>query len=203
MDTEKKSEDTGTIDTTQGSPKPPPSASSFLQQHTHHDNLDNNEEVVQRTVSSGATEMVSNLIEGLVGGGSGSADNDDASVNSMKHRKERSSYDQRTPKMTGGGDSGGGGIASAIPYRGFDSSNKKVAPQDGASQQHRSSSRPPGPLAGFLRKLFSPRATDIEQLLIKLQNQFQTLELDHRRYILTRDGSSEYIKYNVYVIAYI
>ena len=200
MDTEKTSEDTGTIDTTQGSPKPPPSASSFLQQHTHHDDLDNNEDVVQRTVSSGATEMVSNLIEGLVGGGSGSADNDDASVNSMKHRKERSSYDQRTPKMTGGGDSGvGGGIASAIPYRGFDSGSKKVAPQDDASQQ----SHPPGPLAGFLRKLFSPRATDIEQLLIKLQNQFQKLELDHRRYILTRDGSSEYIKYNVYVTTYI
>ena len=183
MDTEKTSEDTGTIDTTQGSPKPPPppSASSFLQQHTHHDDLDNNEEVVQRTVSSGATEMVSHLIEGLVGGGSGSADNDDASVNSMKHRKERSSYDQRTPKMTGGG-----GISSAIPYRGFD---KKVAPQD----SNRPPSQPPGPFAGFLRKLFSPRATDIEQLLIKLQNQFQKLELDHRRYILTRDGSSEYV----------
>ena len=68
MDTEKTSEDTGTIDTTQGSPKPPPppSASSFLQQHTHHDDLNNNEEIVQRTVSSGATEMVSHLIEGLV-----------------------------------------------------------------------------------------------------------------------------------------
>ena len=189
MDTEKTSEDTGTIDTTQGSPKPPPppSASSFLQQHTHHDDLDNNGEVVQRTVSSGA-EMVSHLIEGLVGGGSGSAD--DASVNSMKHRKERSSYDQRTPKMTSGGGSGsGGGIASAISYRGFDSGSKKVAPQD----SNRPPSQPPGPFAGFLRKLFSPRATDIEQLLIKLQNQFQKLELDHRRYILTRDGSSEYV----------
>ena len=188
MDTEKTSEDTGTIDTTQGSPKPPPSASSFLQQHTHHDDLDNNEEIIQRTVSSGATEMVSHLIEGLVGGGSGSADNDDASVNSMKHRKERSSYDQRIPKMTSSSGGSGGGIASAIPYRGFD---KKVAPQDGLSRH--TPSQPPGPFAGFLRKLFSPRATDIEQLLIKLQNQFQKLELDHRRYILTRDGSSEYV----------
>lgn len=37
--------------------------------------------------------------------------------------------------------------------------------------------------------MFSPRATDIQQLLIKLQTQFTDLEFAHKKYILMRDGA--------------
>ena len=45
---------------------PPPSASAFLQKHTHH--ADNDGEEADSSVSVGATDIVSNLIEGIVGG---------------------------------------------------------------------------------------------------------------------------------------
>jgi len=59
-------------------------------------------------------------------------------------------------------------VSSNIPFRGFDNGYKKVAPQD--MTQHQNSTQP-GPVATFFKGLFSPRATDIQQLLIKLQTQ--------------------------------
>ncbi|KAL7543519.1 hypothetical protein ACHAXR_013047 [Thalassiosira sp. AJA248-18] len=160
---------------------PPPSASAFLLKHTHHS--DNVDDEATSSVSVGATEIVSNLIEGLVGGGSTSPGEDDtSSVSSMKHRKENSgSYRERLPK-TYGNDSDDGG-ANPVPYRGFGK-----APADTTS----SAPVRTAPFAGLryrLRGFFSPRATDIQQLLIKLQAQFQMLEIDHETYALKRDGS--------------
>ena len=43
-----------------------------------------------------------------------------------------------------------------------------------------------------LRGFFSPRATDMQQLLVKLDNQFSKLILDHEMYKLERDGSGKY-----------
>ena len=59
-------------------------------------------------------------------------------------------------------------VSSNIPFRGFDNGYKKVAPQD--TTQHKNTTHP-GPVATFFKGLFSPRATDIQQLLIKLQTQ--------------------------------
>ena len=150
---------------------PVPSASDVLQKHTRH--FDDAEAASSSLRSSGgATEMVSNLIEGLVGGGGGAGGEDDAS---MKHRKERNPYDQRLPKMTG--------KSNGVPYKGFDHKDP-LAPEETRA----------GPFAGLryrLRGFFSPRATDIQQLLIKLQTQFDTLEVEHKKYLLMRDGSSE------------
>ncbi len=42
-----------------------------------------------------------------------------------------------------------------------------------------------------LRKFFNPRATDIHQLLAKLQTQFRLLDVDHKKYMLSRTRSSE------------
>ena len=60
-------------------------------------------------------------------------------------------------------------VSSNIPFRGFDNGYKKVAPQD-TTTQHQNTTQP-GPVATFFKGLFSPRATDIQQLLIKLQTQ--------------------------------
>eukprot|EP00571_Detonula_confervacea_P000519 CAMPEP_0172316796 /NCGR_PEP_ID=MMETSP1058-20130122/29536_1 /TAXON_ID=83371 /ORGANISM="Detonula confervacea, Strain CCMP 353" /LENGTH=615 /DNA_ID=CAMNT_0013031205 /DNA_START=141 /DNA_END=1988 /DNA_ORIENTATION=+ len=157
---------------------PPPSASSFLQKHTHHSDIDDEE--TASSVSVGATEIVSNLIEGIVGGGV--SGDDDVSVNSMKHRKENSrSYDQRKPKMT----YNEGSNPSSIPYRGFGSRAPAVSSTPGAPVR----SDPFSGLKYRFRGLFSPRATDIQQLLVKLQTQFQTLELEQEVYALKLDGS--------------
>ena len=60
-------------------------------------------------------------------------------------------------------------VSSNIPFRGFvDNDYKKVAPQDTTQHQNTTQS---GPVATFFKGLFSPRATDIQQLLIKLQTQ--------------------------------
>lgn len=168
---------------------PPPSASAFLQKHTYQSE-DDTKDALSSSGSRGPTEMVSNLIEGLVGGGAAQSGDDDASVNSMKHRKEGSlPYDKRTPKMGYNNDveGGGGGNPSAVPYRGF-GSKASVAPSGAQAAPGK-----PGPFAGLryrLRGFFSPRATDIQQLLIKLQAQFNMLEVDHRRYYLMKDGSA-------------
>lgn len=158
----------------------PPSASVFLQKHTHHSA--NEDDEAASSVSHGATEMVSNLIEGIVGG-AGATGDDDASMSSMKHRKESfKSYDQRLPKTYK--KEGGGGTPptppGSVPYKGFGTPSDSGAPAR------------PGPLAGLkhrFRGLFSPRATDIQQLLIKLKKQFETLEFEHRKYVLFTDGS--------------
>jgi len=64
-------------------------------------------------------------------------------------------------------------VSSNIPFRGFaDNGYKKVAPQD-MTQLHNPSQ--PGPVAIFFKGWFSPRATDIQQLLIKLQTQVSVL----------------------------
>ena len=52
------------------------------------------------------------------------------------------------------------------------------------------------PLPGLfanLRKFFNPRATDINQLLTKLQTQFKLLEVEHKKYMLLRTRSSKRI----------
>ena len=75
-------------------------------------------------------------------------------------------------------------ITSSIPYKGFGKANK-VAPQ--ASESDR-----PAPFANLryrLRGIFSPRANDFQQLLIKLQNQSQSLNYAIEQYSLDQDGS--------------
>lgn len=47
-----------------------------------------------------------------------------------------------------------------------------------------------------LRGLFSPRATDIQILVIKLEKQFEMLEVDFERYAFERYGSSELERIN-------
>jgi hypothetical protein len=42
-----------------------------------------------------------------------------------------------------------------------------------------------------LRKFFNPRATDIQQLLNKLQTQFKMLEFEHKKFMLSRTRSSK------------
>ena len=63
-------------------------------------------------------------------------------------------------------------VSSNIPFRGFDNGYKKIVPQD--TTQHQNTTQP-GPVATFFKGLFSPRATDIQQLLIKLQTQVSIL----------------------------
>lgn len=50
---------------------------------------------------------------------------------------------------------------------------------------------PAGLFVATLRKYLNPRAADIRQLLVKLQTQFKMLEVQHKKYILLRTGSSE------------
>lgn len=162
----------------------PPSASAILKQHTQYQDDFSFEAVPGGGVNP--TDIVSNLIEGLVGGGGAAAADDDASVgsrSSMKHRMQRSnSYDQRAPKLSGG---------KAVPYRGFGSRSGAVAPTPDSHDAHDG----PGLFGGLghrFRFLFSPRATDIQQLLIKLQTQFDMLEVEHKKYHQWVDKPSEY-----------
>ena len=72
--------------------------------------------------------------------------------------------------------------ASRIPYRGFNKSeSKEVA-------HVRQPPRNEGAFSIFLRGLFSPRETDIQQLLVKLQAQFETLDIEHHKTTRIRDG---------------
>ena len=80
-------------------------------------------------------------------------------------RKDTASM--RTVDMNEKEDSDQPKVSSNIPFRGFE--YKKVAPQD-TTTQHNTTTQP-GPVATFFKGLFSPRATDIQQLLIKLQTQ--------------------------------
>ena len=48
----------------------------------------------------------------------------------------------------------------------------------------------PSGLFANLRKFFNPRATDINQLLTKLQTQFKLLEVEHKKYLMMRTRSS-------------
>lgn len=159
---------------------PPPSASAFLQKHTHHSDSSDDGGVSSVGVGS-ATVIVSNIIEGLVGASTtGGGEDDTSSQTSMKHRKESSRpYDQRMPKMynTDGDE---------IPFRGFGGGGGY------ATSSARDAPAPPARFARLrhnLRGLFSPRATDIQQLLNKLQTQFRALDLDFYKYALQHDGS--------------
>mmetsp|Transcript_18994 Transcript_18994/g.40052 ORF Transcript_18994/g.40052 Transcript_18994/m.40052 type:complete len:594 (-) Transcript_18994:142-1923(-) len=155
----------------------PPSASAFLNKHTHHSDA---EDALQKSAS---TVSVSNLIEGLVGGGSAAAADDDVSVSSMRHREESSrSYDQRLPKTMGGGED----ESSSIPYRGFSGNQSPVVKNPSPERPVRSA--PFANLRKVFRGLVSPRATDIQQLMIKLNKQFEILELDLEKYALELDG---------------
>jgi len=159
---------------------PPPSASAFLQKHTHH--ADNDGEEAASSVSVGATDIVSNLIEGIVGGtatGDGNVSERSGSTSPMKHRNESfRSYDQRLPKTY---NNDGGDKSSSIPYRGFGSR----APISNSAPETSVRSAPFANLKNLLRGLFSPK----EQLLIKLQTQFQKLDVDLEKYALEQDGS--------------
>ena len=71
-------------------------------------------------------------------------------------------------------------VSSNIPFRGFDNGYKKISPQD-MTQLHNTTQ--PGPVATFFKGLFSPRATDIQQLLIKLQTQVSILSHSYHMFI--------------------
>jgi hypothetical protein len=76
-----------------------------------------------------------------------------------------------------------------VPYKGFDDGGAahSTSPTSGATAR---SSLLAG-LAFRLRKVLNPRSTDIQQLLIKLQAQFQTLDVDHKKYCQARNAPSK------------
>jgi hypothetical protein len=79
---------------------------------------------------------------------------------------------------------------SALPYRGFDVDGETHA----TSPSNSAATTAPGPFAGLgyrLRRIFSPRSTDMQQLLMKLQMQFQMLEVDQNKYCCIRNGPSK------------
>ena len=156
---------------------PPPSASAFLQKHTHHSEITEDD----KPAAGGAGEIVSNIIEGIVGAGTPSGLDESAKSSSMKHRNSVSSYDQRMPKITYDDSDG----KATVPYKGFGS---KQPPQAAAAPAK------PNRFEGFKHRIagfFSPRATDVEQLVTKLHHQFVQLEVDMKVYALKHDGSSE------------
>jgi hypothetical protein len=166
------------------SSKPPP-ATAFLRKHTHSD------EDEQAAAPNKAVEVVSNLLEGLVGSTTSSpAAEDDTSVksgSSMKHRKE-SSYEKRLPKMIyntteNNNDDEASSVGSSnsnnriIPYRGF--GNSYIQPTSTTTTTAATVAPIPTrrKLGSRLRNLFSPRSTDMQLLLAKLDTQFQKLDM--------------------------
>jgi hypothetical protein len=76
-----------------------------------------------------------------------------------------------------------------IPYKGFDDGGEvhSTSSTSGAAAQS-------GLFAGLayrLRRVLNPRSTDIQQLLIKLQAQFQMLDVDHKKYCHVRNAPSK------------
>ena len=79
---------------------------------------------------------------------------------------------------------------TAIPYRGFDDCGEAHATSSSTSEATSVS----GPFAGLayrFRRIFSPRSTDMQQLLMKLQTQFEMLEADQKKYCRMRTGPSK------------
>ena len=79
---------------------------------------------------------------------------------------------------------------TAIPYRGFDDCGEAHATSSSTSEATSVS----GPFAGLayrFRRIFSPRSTDMQQLLMKLQTQFEMLEADQKKYCRMRNEPSK------------
>ena len=66
-----------------------------------------------------------------------------------------------------------------------------AAVRDGKVSAMSSAAVPAHGLFANLRKFFNPRATDIHQLLVKLQTQFRLLDVEHKKYMLSRTRSSK------------
>jgi len=77
---------------------------------------------------------------------------------------------------------------TAVPYRGFDDGGEAHAT---SSLTATTVSGPFSGLAYRLRRIFSPRSTDMQQLLMKLQTQFEMLEADQKKYCRMRTGPSK------------
>jgi hypothetical protein len=84
---------------------------------------------------------------------------------------------------------------TAVPYRGFDDGGEVHATSSSTSEGTNVS----GPFTGLayrLRRIFSPRSTDMQQLLMKLQTQFEMLEVDQKKYYCMRNGPSKLLHLN-------
>lgn len=134
--------------------KPPP-ATAFLRRHTRGDDDDEEAASDQQdnnstTTPKNAIEAVSNLLEGLAGSSSSPVEDDNASIKS--------------------------GSSSRIPYRGFGNNS-----YTSTSTITAAAAAAPIPtrrkLGSRLRNLLSPRSTDMQLLLTKLDTQFQKLEM--------------------------
>ena len=66
-----------------------------------------------------------------------------------------------------------------------------IAARGGKVTATSSAATPAHGLFANLRKFFNPRATDIHQLLVKLQTQFRLLDVDHKKYMLSITRSSK------------
>ena len=146
-------------------------ASRFLQKHTYYAGNEEGEEATSLVDVS--AKAVSSLIGGLSGSGTPTGDDDEdssaSSTPSMRHRQEMSRpYSQRLPKQYGG--EGG-----AAPCRRHGDDRAAAPDRPGR----------PRPLS-FFRGLVSPRATDMQRLLWKLDAQFRALERDLERYARVR-----------------
>jgi hypothetical protein len=77
----------------------------------------------------------------------------------------------------------------AVPYKGFGDSGEAhlTSSKSGTTAD---SGMFMG-LAHRLRRMLNPRSTDIQQLLVKLQTQFQELEVDHKKYCHLRGAPSK------------